>query len=914
MERAKEDADPRVRREAIRRIELPRALLELVETARDDEERALARGRAESLLTTIAADKRDLAESRRALALLEPPLRVADVAVRAHFRELRDEALERLLAMTANGSTRDPALARVAGRARDPEARRRALAAVTSEDALVQVASAPGALEAGQAAVRRLDDPDRLLAVAQGNAAPQVRRLARRRAEARLPADHPYRVEERTRQVLALVGDANGTDLPSAEALAAEGPVSEAAEALLRQRREAAAAARESRAPSRRLEVERPAVAAPVAPRPPEFPEADALLEELEAGTDSLLLDRIAAIERDARRALEGKRGAGPWFERLRTAAGKARDAARERKRRKVVAYEFGELVDRAEALVKAFESEDRNGPPPSGRELAHVESRFASAPEELRNSVDGERIQQAAARARELAAAAKASRESRVAAARERIEALEKRFESLAEADPLSLDEAEGALRDLAAARADGGFWKRVAPDRRARLDRRRSALLPRVREARELLDWQRWSNLGSQAELIESAEALVEVEDLARVDRELRTLENSWRAVRKAHPERGQELWNRWTEARERLLERVAPLRAQAAKDLEGKLAALEKLAETAEEIAAAGDFARVGEMRDLMPAFRENAKGCGKRSEPVYRRFRKANDEFFAGWKASRKEREAGFAEAIAARETLIGAAEALAAKANPSEVRDAVRDLMARWKASAQVPRKHVEPMWNRFRDACDGARDRPPPPEPLEDADRDALASFEEAVAALGGLPASDRAAAGVEIWPAYRRVLGLESPDAGAARDRLLTLLGEAFDEAAETFDGGPLDQARLEAKLAEIGDSLETLAPVRKFGRDGNGVRAMADHLKRALAEGGAHDRDATAREAADKATRLLRRARAAGPALAPSARDALDILRKRVEEIVARAPKPEPERPPPRRRRFSGRRPRAG
>ncbi len=914
---ARGDADPRVRREAIRRIEAPRVLLELATSAPDQECRDLARGRAEALLAQIAADKRDIEESRRALALLEPPRRIAEVAVRAHFPALRIEALERLIGLPPEAPGRDDALVRVAGRAREPDLRRQALDEVRSGDALVLLASTPGAREAGQAAVRRLEDPDLLLAVANGKGAPAVRRLARRRADARLPNDHPLRVDERSRRIAALLGSDNGQDpgaLAAAEALSREGPVTGEAETLLRSFREKAAA-RPSAGARTSLEVEVPVVPRQPAPAPA-FPEVEPLLAEIEDDANPLSFDRIAAIERDVERLLEGRRGAGRCFERLRAAAGAARDAARERRRQRVVAFEFGELAAHSAELLKSLETRAESGAGHAERELGRIRTRYASFPEDLQSSADGERIRAVCERAGELVAAAREAREREAAAMREKLEGLEGRFESLETADPLPLREAEQTLRDLAAVRAETNSWKRIPNERRAQFERQRNALLPRIREARELQDWHRWSNMGSQAEIIRAAKGLLDVEDLARVDRELGKLERSWRGVRKADPERGQELWEAWTAVRGKLLARVAPLREKAAAAMEEKLAALERLVTTAEEIAAAGDVSRVAEMRDLMPLWREAIQGTGRRrTQELAGRFRTANDSFFAAWKETRKERQAAFAAAIATREALIGEAEALSEASSLEEVRQTVRNLMDRWKESPPVPRRHVEPLWNRFRDACDAARDRLQSPPSESDApaaaDPELASAFEDAVANLEKAPPAECVRAAIEIWPQYCRLEHTGETGAGTPGEDLLARLAAAFEADSDAFAESRFDQDAIQTRLAGIEASLGDLEPTGK-APPGEDVQAMAEHLARVFAQGGVRDREADALEAARTARQLLQQALAAGPALAPETRASQQRIRERVRAVVAAAPRPHPEGSRPRPRKPGARPPR--
>ncbi len=902
---ARNDTDARVRREAIRRIEAPRVLLELTGSAREESDRAFARGRAETLLIQIAGDRRDVEESRRALALLEPPTKIAEVAVRAQFPELRTEALERLIGLHEEEGERDAALARVASRAREPDARRRALDAVISEEALVVVASQKGAPEAAQAAVRRLEEPDHLLAVAHGAAGSAVRRLALRRARERLPEDHPHRIQERSRELMALLESASGQEagesLRAAEALWSAGPISAEAEELLRTHQQEIAAREENGAPARKLEFE----SIPIPPaRPPDRPKSptaeewgavEALLVELEEGADSLRLDRIAAIEREAGRLLAERRGAGPWFERLRAAGGKARDRARARKQSRVAAFEFTGLVERAKNLLRSLEGGDGSAGFLPDREIAQIEARLAASPESLRGSPEGEQTQEAIARAKELAKARRTAREQKAGTEKKRIEDLEKRLASLETGDPFSLGDADRALRDLAAIRAEAGVWKRIPPDLRARFEGRRKTLLPKIREARELQEWQRWSNLGSQAEIIAVAEGLLEREDLEQVEQEFGKLERSWREVRKADPERGQELWDKWSGIRDRLRERVAPLREKAAAAREEKLAILEKLTLAAEEIAAAKDFSRAGEMRDLAPRWRESSKDVGHRARSLLRRFRKANDLYFAAFKQARKERQASFASAIETREALIEEATALFGKENREEVRLAVKELMTRWKESPPVPKRRSEELWSRFCEACDRARDGKEA-DPEEAAGGPEIAVFEESVANVSGLPAIERVPAAIELWPEYCQLLQEGHPKAGPAGERLLESLRSAFEEAPECFSEGRFDQDAIGERLAGIEESLDALEPDPDPLAETDGVVAMADRLNRVFAQGGTRDREADAREAAKTARELLLRAQAAGPSLAPSAAASSGRIRERVSRIVARAPLPEP------------------
>ena len=592
-ELARSDPDARVRREAVRRLEAPRVLLELVETAGDEDARKLARSRSEALLVKIAADSRDLEESRRALGLLEPLRAVADVVCRAHFEAVRTEAMERLVAPPARGGAedvvgpRDLALAQVAARGGDPAMRGRALGAILTPAGLAQVAVSAGGRESASAAVRRIEDPDELLRVAESGAVRSVRRLARRLAEERLPPDHPERVRSRESDLLPRLerlesGEATATErsrlLSEVDAVLATGPVGEAASErveaararALRLEQEAQAAPR-LRLPDAGADAAPDAPQAVVRPEPPVPEEVREILERLEDPESELSLGELDDLSRRAFLRLDDPPPRPAAKARLAAALRSSRDQAHDRRRRRVDAFDLAEMADHAAALHRELADPEGSGrskrgrgdPVRARRELARLNRRFERL--DLQDTPDGERFREAAAKAEALLVAAEAAREKRQRKTSERIAALDERLETLEKAESPSLPQIEGALRDLGALRADSEAWRAAGPAGQARFQRFQASLMPRLRESRELREWKRWSNLESQADIIRRGKALLEEEDAVRVDRGLVRLERSWRESRHADPDRGQELWEEWGQVRDALLERARPVREE-------------------------------------------------------------------------------------------------------------------------------------------------------------------------------------------------------------------------------------------------------------------------------------------------------------------------------------------------------------
>ena len=709
---ARSDPDARVRKEAVRRLEAPRVLLELTGDAGDEAARRLARSRSEALLVKIAADDRDEQESRRALGLLVPLRAVAEVACRAHFEAIRAEALARLTAIPTEAADRDAALATVAGRATEPALRSHALEAISSPSGLLQVAVAADDRESAQAAVRRLEDPELLLTAATGSSSKSVRRLARRRAEERLPADHPERVQLRERTLTGLLERLSEADpaspahraslLAEADAVIASGPVADELAARLDALR-ASLDGGGSR-DERRLRLAYPEEAAlpdagerapaePAEPPPDPPPEAGQILTRLEDAETALGLPEVESAERECRKLLEELPATHEMHARLRAAAEGAKERALERKKARIREFQVAELADHAVALAKSL------GKHPSGpeiaqarRELARLGRRFDRL--EPSETPDAARFRTAARDAGTALDAAESARENQARKAEDRITGLEERLASLESSDPFPLEAGEAALRELGTLRNDASLWRRVGAERQARFQRLQAALMPRLREAREVREWRRWSNLEEQAELIRRARALAEVEDLQRVDRELAALERAWHKARHTGRDRGQELWEEWGKAREAILERVGPLREAAERELGEKLDGLRALVEKAEEIAESTDPRRAAEIRALMPEWRQRARGLGKRSERLWKRFRAANDRYFAELKALRKRRYEELAPNIPIREELIARAKALFDQTDAETVRNAVRDLMREWKESPPVPARRT----------------------------------------------------------------------------------------------------------------------------------------------------------------------------------------------------------------------------
>src|SRR5262249_2880576 len=126
-------------------------------------------------------------------------------------------------------------------------------------------------------------------------------------------------------------------------------------------------------------------------------------------------------------------------------------------------------------------------------------------------------------------------------------------RVEPLATRPDLTLKAADRALRDVKT--AFGSMpqlpTKQDFEDVTRRLKEVQSALTPRVQELREADDWKRFANVAIQEQLCAKMEALRTAEDLDAAAREVRELQEQWRAAADVPRAQADALWRRFKAA---------------------------------------------------------------------------------------------------------------------------------------------------------------------------------------------------------------------------------------------------------------------------------------------------------------------------------------------------------------------------
>lgn len=749
---AREDPDPRVRQEAVRRIEAPRSLLSLREAAGDPAVRDLAASRAENLLVKIAADDRDPAESLRALGLLEAPGAWSEVVCRARFPEVRDRALARLTAEPDAGAAdgaateaRESALAHAVRKAEDPAVRSRALRALSTDDGLAQVAVSAPDRDAASAAARRLRDPAILLSVAERASAKAIRRLAQRRAEELLPAAHPERTRRREASLRSLLdrldgvpGGTPGTSAPTggeaferalaeAESLVSEGPVGADLRARLETARERGRrTGTDPAAPDRAglLVPEEPAVkpgpAPPAKPAPaarPTPPELEPLLARLADPEVRFSFAELRSARKEAEALLAGFPADFAARGRLAEAVAAAEARARSRKRERVTAFVLAEMADQAESLRRDLE---KAGPPEgkhlsraevalARKDLTRLERRFAAAaapggtpadtssepPPASEPGAEAPPLREPPPSVAASGASTPGESPSKESPSSESLSSESPSSEPPSRESP-SGEVPSGEVPSGAAPSGDRDRFRRAAAAVRETLDR-----LEAEREEQNQAEEKRLRGLDRRLAALEAAKTLP-LEAAETALRELGALRSRPERWRLLGPERQARLQRRQAALMPRLRE---------ARELRewrrwSNLAEQEELIRRARELRALADDAELDrELAKLERQWREVRHADRDRGQELWEEWTKLRDELTARVAPVREAAERRVAEQLEALAGIVARAEEIAESVDPARSGE-MSGLMGEWKKHGHGLGHRGDKVWKRFRAAND----------------------------------------------------------------------------------------------------------------------------------------------------------------------------------------------------------------
>lgn len=265
-----------------------------------------------------------------------------------------------------------------------------------------------------------------------------------------------------------------------------------------------------------------------------------------------------------------------------------------------------------------------------------------------------------------------------------------------------LSPDDAAASVKTVRSA-IDGAHAVGDLDGLLSRLD----ALAPRLAEQRAVKRAER-AKANEEAKaaklaFVEEAEKLAAGNDWRGGVNRFRALLDQWKTLPRLDRATDDELWHRFSSARTTYTRRRKAQFAQQNEQRESARGVKEQLVVEAEALATSTDWGpTTGAYRELMTRWK--AAGAAPRGvdETLWRRFRSAQDTFFAAKTAAMSEQDAEFRVNAEAKEKLLAEAEAGLPVTDPAAGRAMYRDLLERWTALGKVPRDSIRPLENRLR--------------------------------------------------------------------------------------------------------------------------------------------------------------------------------------------------------------------
>jgi len=724
--------DPQVRRAAVKRLgDLP-TLRDLTEHDPDATVRDAAAARATDLLVATAMSDGPVAACEAALAQLADETHLAAIATRAAHAGIRAAALARV--------SNERLLRDVVRDADDLALREAALARVRDASVLRSIAVGHVPADVALGALEGIDDPTVLTAIAQHRGTPKV---VRQRARELAPADtegHPVRVGEiRARQHALFVQLQTFAERWDCDGVAER--IREASDEWQRLAHEVAPKAEVAARFAAAHDEALGAVAAWERRR------AETLHAESTQAARAALAERVEALgPGDDPRAIDEARAAWDALDPLPGPDGQAlaarfRAACDGHQARRAAWLARRATLDELEAIVAEATRLSEAAVLPSPRTWKAAAKRWTEhlpagdASDDVATLVA--RFDAAGARVRARRQDSERERARRQGQSLARLETLCTRLDELVAAEAFSMRAAGRELRAAEVALQDLGplppgeshdAWTE-------RLGTARDRLLRRFREAEEAEGWRRFANASVQEELIRRVEALLAAGDMAVATAHLGEIQQEWERVATAPREQSVGLWNRYRTARNKLRRRGDAYQT----------ANLKRKQELCDAVALLGDSTDWNATADEMKRLQTEWKAIGpvppRHAEALWHRFREPCNRFFARRKEHFGKIDTERAENATRKVALCEQAEALADSKDWEETATVLKRLQAKWKEIGPVPRADSEPLWLRFRSACDRFFDRRGRRDELEREERvqaaeTACTELESSVAAL----------------------------------------------------------------------------------------------------------------------------------------------------------------------------------
>jgi hypothetical protein len=277
-------------------------------------------------------------------------------------------------------------------------------------------------------------------------------------------------------------------------------------------------------------------------------------------------------------------------------------------------------------------------------------------------------------------------------------VELLEKRLAG----GTLGPEDAERAIK-MVREQVDGAAALGDLDGLLARLD----ALAPALEKLREERKAARASKLAealaAKTRIVETAEELAAGSDWRNGADTLRALLDEWKALARLDRKTDDELWHRFSAARTTYTRQRRTHFADVHADRERAKSVKEKLIVEAEALSSSTEWGpTTTKYRDLMARWKAAGSAPRNVEDALWKRFRGAQDVFFAARDAANAAQDEEFRENAVVKEKILAEAEKLLPITDLDAARKAMAGIAERWEAAGKVPRDRVGELEGRLR--------------------------------------------------------------------------------------------------------------------------------------------------------------------------------------------------------------------
>ena len=201
----------------------------------------------------------------------------------------------------------------------------------------------------------------------------------------------------------------------------------------------------------------------------------------------------------------------------------------------------------------------------------------------------------------------------------------------------------------------------------------------------------------------IVREAESIAAGKDWRNGANRLRDLLAEWKELPRLDKASDDELWHRFSSARTAYTRARKAHFAELSEKREGARVVKERLAKQAEGLADSTDWGgTAATFRGLMQEWKAAGPAPKDVDDALWKRFRGAQDVFFAARDAANAELDAEFAENAKVKEALLVEAEALVPVTDLNVAKAKFRDIAERWDAAGKVPRDQIKALEGRMR--------------------------------------------------------------------------------------------------------------------------------------------------------------------------------------------------------------------